>query len=156
MNNSAIVVAAAAALIGISVAASPADAQSMTTGRSGFHRGGGGGPARGPVQGGRGIAKGGPGAHSPGARGGGHARGRGGWRGAGPGPGPQYHGGHGYHRGGPGPGLALGAAALGLAAGAILGAPAYVNPPPPPPPYADECMQQVWWRGAWRWRNVCD
>lgn len=149
MRNSAILVAAAAALIGISAVASPADAQGPRKGRNFSHgqRHPGGG-ARGPVQGGpRNFAGGGGhrGGHGPGGgpRGRGPGHHGGGWHGRGPGGGGWHGRGHGN-----GAGIALGAAALGLVAGALLAA--------PPPPAADECMQQVWVRGAWRWRNVCD
>lgn len=150
---------AAAAVVGFSLFVSiPSMAQSQKLGvgnadrhpgggAAGFRGGRGGGPiANVPADGGgprfRGAGRGGA-AVVRGGRGGG-------WRGAGPGPGPRYYG-HAHRHAGPG--AALGAAALGLAAGAILGAPAYVDEPDI---YADECMQQVWLHGAWRWRNVCD
>lgn len=171
MRRSALFAAAAAALIGISIAAIPSEAQSQTVegraanrgpggggapivgggGGSGFRRGGGGGGGSlAVIPGGGGGSFRGSGRRGGGGGGSAWQGGRGGWRGAGPA--PRYYGGHRHHRGG-GPGIALGAAALGLAAGAILGAPAYVDEPEV---VADECMQQVWIRGAWRWRNVCD
>jgi hypothetical protein len=72
---------------------------------------------------------------------------RGGWRGGG------WRGGWG---GGWAPGVALGAAVLGIAAATTWGYPGYyAYPGYGYGYYSDPCLRQVWWRGAWRWTNVC-
>lgn len=93
------------------------------------------------------------------------ARWGGGWRGgwAGPGwrrgwvaPGWRYGG---WRYGGWRPGLAVGAAAVGLGVGLTAwgypgGGYGYYGYPGYYGAYSG-CLRQVWWRGAWRWVNVC-